>query len=335
MTKTFWGAKKGERYPEGSPLGGKFKPGTFELPPLKKEIIPAESLRSVPVKNSYTEYLINDYITSCKKGLKESLAEHPEAKQLALDSGLTEKDIKKIQDSVVNHAADLVKTQALIRPRVLAKIAEYEVAWEDFEEFPASAMVDHNVKQILLNPRIFLNKNSPGTKDGSILDTVTHEMSHIIDLHAGKEEFSITGACKPLHDFLTQYQKKMGNQRWMLDSQLAYPLNGYSGIVQKTQPDYFLSGEYVSAISEMFWHKPKLMDALDNHFKEIGYPGPSMREIGQRIWGIDNNKSGPMDKDVVDTSKYNPLDIGGSKTAATAPWTGQASLESTLGAISF
>lgn len=309
--------KDQQRYPKGSPLGGRFMPEGYDLPPLRTKIIPHTD--KFKLKNKYLESIASEYVLNSEKSLNESAKPHLKN---AISSGLTKQDVQQINAAIAKQAGDIIRYSLRIRPEIADKLTEYEMAWEDFGTFPAVAFTDHIAKQTLFNPQFYLNAKRPYyMQQSEVMGTVIHELSHNLD-HSlagnGKSNLTFTRAFEPMNQFFNDYIDKMGHRQWMADSGLAYPMSAMFGAAKNYSDDasgMSYSSEYISTISEMYFTDPQYMDSLDSHFKEIGYQGPTMRDLMERIWGV-NNKRGMNPKvRTVNMNSIRPSDFGGDNSA--------------------
>lgn len=305
MARRQYGKERGERYPAGHPLGGRFKPkakSAFVSPKSTRPGFSANSSPSLPPTNFPIRQL--EDLASEKKGFRESLsrkmAENRIQTQLSnsivgndpMGAAMWQKNVAvpefpQIVRAVARHVSIMEETQRATRPHVINKLRKYEYSFSDFGNFPAEAIVDHEAKVVHLNKSLFLERGSPMAKTGDVLSTLTHEYAHMVDhaLTDNMGEAGLTGMFEPLHNHLTKYAKGGNTPKWLWDSGIAYPLNGYFGATGRDGLYSELGKEYVSTLSELYWMAPDYLDKLDEKFKKDGYKGPPMREMMQRTWG--------------------------------------------------
>ena len=263
------------------------------LPPANSKIVsyPAmvRKIESDPVLRARREKIIKSTAESLFSSLLVDEDGRPDQNKMSWykKNGLDYSETQGVVKAVSEHVADMMMTQAEHRPGLLKKIAKYGFIFDDLGNMPIEAIVDHDSKVVVLDKKRFMSKASKDALSGRVLSAVTHEMSHIIDheLAPGLGNAAFTEMFRPLHEHLAKYDDRKNVQKWLLDSGLAYPLNGYYGITTQDGLPRELGKEYVSVLSELYWTSPKYIDQIDAKLVKDGYNGPLIRECMQRVWG--------------------------------------------------
>jgi hypothetical protein len=287
--------------PAASRRSGPQRPGEKSRGTLPPSFLPAVSLdrleRELPGgemeklnRKLYKKRIYDDLFESLTGEIKRPdgrLIIDSEQQKWWKKNGLSTKESKKICESVADHVANIAATQQRSRPGYLKRIKQYSVVFSGFN-FPLEAIVDHESKVIMLNRDLFASRNRRKTELSDLLSTTTHEYAHVVDhgITDSPQEAAFTELFKPLHQHLSKMDKKNGHTpKWMIDSGLAYPLNGYYGMTGNQSIFRQLSKEYVSTLSEHYWHSPDYLDQMDQALEKEGYDGPRLRSLMERVWG--------------------------------------------------
>ena len=290
----YWGATPEQRYPKGSPLAGRFKPKGYTLPPLAAPLPTVDNvIQQLPPKR-------RSDLARVVKAANASLERSSGA--FAKEYGLSPRTAALINAKVAEHLGTLLAMKPEVAPPKLT--------WERMDgmaRVSSLARVDHAKNSIVLNGDILLNPARREFGRGDALKAVTHEVSHLVDRDKqGRQRY--TELFRPLHEFLSDYTGEVGPQRWQLEKKLAYPLSGYFGMVNPKKSA--LSLEYVSTLSELFWHDPARLRGLDDHFEQLGYPASRLTDTMARIWGVSPRENGTRRLNNQDLKPLQPSDLG-------------------------